>query len=435
MDEQNVPQTDERIQSSKNIWIIVISVIITALIVGGGVYAWQRSVFQSMKQNLQRQIELLEKQVKQKEQITIDTSENQDKEEIAEIKKIELDSEFFSIASIIEGDEIKIKSLDKDGIFRDIKSYNRQLPQGSYAQSYYLNYEPTIFISGIGENGYTTIDLSGRETSGDNTFLKDKEFSVTNFIKFPNEDKIVYAKGAGGQQEGKPIFIFGYKNNKTDYIENDTLPNGLRSSRVIGWSKDKQFLYVTQIGWEGYDYAGLWKVNIQTKTVDEITGVNKVTLGELNVVPYLDLAVGIESQETTCDDCMGGITAGPPSKLNLFNLKSNSYKTLFTSNLVLDNPILTPSGDKIFYSEQDSNNIYAINIYGSNKKLIAEGARIQGISRNGEKIIIKLVTENIFKILDLEKNSEKIISLSELDDKARVEFLSCNYPLGYSCLY
>jgi Tol biopolymer transport system component len=385
---------------------------------------------------LQRQINLLKNQIEQLQQTTKDVSNIQAIEKVTETeKKIELNPDFLSSVLIMDGDDVKIKSLDKSGNFQNIKNYNRKLLKGSYAQAFYLNYEPTIFISSIGENGYTTIDLSGKETSGDNTFLKDKEFSVTNFIKFPSEDKIVYARGVGNQEEGKPIFILDYKNNKTDYVENDTLPNGLMSSRVIGWSKDKQFLYVTKIGWEGYEYAGLWKVDIQTKAVDEITGVDRVTLGALNVVPYLDLAVGIESQETTCDDCMRGITAGPPSKLNIFDLRSNSYKTLLTSNLVIDNPILDPDGNKIFYSERDSNNIYTININGSDKKLIAENASIQGISRSGEKIIIKLITENIYKILDLEKKSEEVISFPELKEKTRIDFMSCNYPLGYSCLY
>jgi len=51
MDEQNNLQSNEPIQSSKNIWIIVITVVVTALIVGGGVYAWQRYTPQSTQQN------------------------------------------------------------------------------------------------------------------------------------------------------------------------------------------------------------------------------------------------------------------------------------------------------------------------------------------------------------------------------------------------
>jgi len=63
MNEQNIPQSDEPIQSSKHIWITIIAVIVTAIIVGGGVYAWQKSSLQSTEQSLQQQITSLQKQV------------------------------------------------------------------------------------------------------------------------------------------------------------------------------------------------------------------------------------------------------------------------------------------------------------------------------------------------------------------------------------
>jgi len=406
---------------------IIIIIIITALLVGGGFYVWQKFAFQSMKQ---------------KEQITINTSKSQgNKEKVAGRKKVQLDPRFLSVVSVSQGDENIIKSLNKNGIFQDIKSYKPLLPSGRYALLFYLNYEPTIYISGIGENGYTTMDLSGRETSEEHAFLRDKEFSVTDFVKLPNEDKIIYPTTVDFQKEvqkevDKVITIFDYKNNKIDYIESDILPHSKWfGSRVIGLSKNKQFLYVMGVDGELIQNVYLWKVDLQAKTVDEIIGVNEVNLRKFSLVPYLDLAVGIESQETACDGCFFGVTDAPPSKLNLFDLKNNSYKTLLTSNLVLDQPILVPAGNKIFYSEQDSYNIYSINIDGSNKKLIAKNAIIQGMSYNGEKIIIELRTGHIFKILDLEKNSENIIPFLESKDLQDVKFLSCSYPLGYSCLY
>ncbi len=46
MDEQNTTKSNEFVQSSKNIWIIVISVITAALIVGGVTYWWQNQQLQ-----------------------------------------------------------------------------------------------------------------------------------------------------------------------------------------------------------------------------------------------------------------------------------------------------------------------------------------------------------------------------------------------------
>lgn len=63
MIEQNNTHPKEPVQSAKNIWFIVISVFLTALTVGGGVYAWQNSKLKSTEQSLQKQIALLRRQV------------------------------------------------------------------------------------------------------------------------------------------------------------------------------------------------------------------------------------------------------------------------------------------------------------------------------------------------------------------------------------
>ena len=67
--EQPNEQPIESVQSSKNIWIIAISIIVTALIVGGGVYAWQRSSLNNTEQNLQQQISVLQNQISQLQQV------------------------------------------------------------------------------------------------------------------------------------------------------------------------------------------------------------------------------------------------------------------------------------------------------------------------------------------------------------------------------
>jgi len=68
MDKQNNSQFNKPFQGSKNVWTIVVSVVVTALIVGGGVYVWQRSNLKSREQNLQQQITALQKQTEQLQQ-------------------------------------------------------------------------------------------------------------------------------------------------------------------------------------------------------------------------------------------------------------------------------------------------------------------------------------------------------------------------------
>ncbi len=69
MNEQNNSQSIDTIQSHKNIWILVIAIILTALIVGGAIYIWQNSKMKSTKQSLQQQISALKNQISQLQQI------------------------------------------------------------------------------------------------------------------------------------------------------------------------------------------------------------------------------------------------------------------------------------------------------------------------------------------------------------------------------
>jgi len=66
---QSNEQPTESIQGSKNTWVIVIAVFVTALIVGGGVYVWQRSNLKSTEQNLEQQISVLQNRISQLQQV------------------------------------------------------------------------------------------------------------------------------------------------------------------------------------------------------------------------------------------------------------------------------------------------------------------------------------------------------------------------------
>ena len=68
MNEQTT-QYNEPVKSSQNPWIIVASIVITALIVGGVVYALQSTRLKSSEQSLQQQITLLQNQIDQLQQV------------------------------------------------------------------------------------------------------------------------------------------------------------------------------------------------------------------------------------------------------------------------------------------------------------------------------------------------------------------------------
>lgn len=94
MNQQNFQQSNESIQSSKNIWITIIAVIVTALVVCGGIYAWQNSKITATEKNFQQQIYSLENQIKSfqqsKHQDSGDTpsSTNEDSDETKTISSL-----------------------------------------------------------------------------------------------------------------------------------------------------------------------------------------------------------------------------------------------------------------------------------------------------------------------------------------------------------
>ena len=81
MNEQNIPQANEPVQSSKHIWITVIAVVLTAIIVGGGIYTWQKSNLRSTEQSLQQQITELQNQIPNLQEPTQPIVTNQEKPE------------------------------------------------------------------------------------------------------------------------------------------------------------------------------------------------------------------------------------------------------------------------------------------------------------------------------------------------------------------
>lgn len=58
--------------NKKLMWIIIIAVVATALIVGGAMYAWQRSNSKSMENNIMRQVSSLQSQISQLQQTIIE---------------------------------------------------------------------------------------------------------------------------------------------------------------------------------------------------------------------------------------------------------------------------------------------------------------------------------------------------------------------------
>jgi len=121
------------------------------------------------------------------------------------------------------------------------------------------NNQPLIFISGIGQNGYIIIDLAGKKQSNNFLFLKNKKYSITDLIKSPKQDKIIYTLNPtlSKQNSQSLLQILDLNTNALTNIPNDpSFPKSPNSVSPIGWSKNQNYFYVTKICWEGFNYAG-----------------------------------------------------------------------------------------------------------------------------------------------------------------------------------
>ena len=263
-------------------------------------------------------------------------------------------------------------------------------------------------------------------------------FDIVDVVKFPQDNKYAFTNSVDSprafENSDEVIYVLDENGQLINSFGKDKLPSGLISSRPVGWSRDGKFLYITKIGWEGFEYSGLWKVNMQTKNIEEIKEVdNKVALGDISVLPALDLAVATVSGVDRSQG-MGGESI-PPSKINVYDLAKNTFTTIITSKKnLLTAPILAPSGKKIFFAEIVNNEdrvIYSVDINGANKKKVTDVGFIVSMSEAGDMVVIE--TNENDKLLDLTNNTEKIIYKNS--NKEQNRFLQCNFPLGFSCFY
>jgi len=152
MNEQNIQQSTESIQSHKNIWILVITIVLTALIVGGVVYFWQNSKMKSAEQSWQQQISVLQDQINQLQQVP----QNQQIETLTENE----DTRSSSSSGLTEAEALKQKfALDILRFWGVRQVY--QYPQN-----------PNIFV-------YISEDSSGQnifkfDASKDENYLQDE---------------------------------------------------------------------------------------------------------------------------------------------------------------------------------------------------------------------------------------------------------------------
>jgi type II secretory pathway pseudopilin PulG len=141
MNEQTT-QYNEPVKSSQNPWIIVVSIVITALVVGGVVYALQSSHLKSSEQSFQQQITLLQNQIDQLQQpqqnqnqqaMQPSTSQNQNNQPVVDPNKN--DNQVNQPQEIVYSNSQYGFSLTFPQTWKGYTAQNRTLNWGSYGTS------------------------------------------------------------------------------------------------------------------------------------------------------------------------------------------------------------------------------------------------------------------------------------------------------------
>jgi len=162
-------------------------------------------------------------------------------------------------------------------------------------------------------------------------------------------------------------------------------------------------------------------------------------LGQISVIPELDLAAGIKAKEISCQNCIGGKTTTAPSQINIYDLKNNNHQTIFQTIYLLSDPMLSPNGKKLLVKQERPegliNLIFDVETY-QQEKTFGKNLDILGMAQNGNTVLIK--KENQYKLINLKTDTETvvlqdIIKKYQIDNLA-IEFLECGYPGTFSCL-
>lgn len=303
--------------------------------------------------------------------------------------------------------KVKIYTIDFSGRKNLIYSFIEKPINGKYP-SVYLTKDNRIYISGIGEKGFTLFDSLGNEITNEVKYIEEKETVISNILPTPDGKKIVYTIGPAEERDVHQIYVKDLETNDIEMIADASFPRGLESIRPVGWSSEPNVFYLQKVGWEGFFYPQLWRVNIKTKSVEKIIDGEAVGIGYLVVNSGKDLAVGVVAKVDKSKGMGGEIVA--PSSLKVINLKTGSSFILAQSQEFVF--------DKVFIAEDGKDLVFQ------------EGRSVK---------LANLETRTIKNIMDLEKelldniflSSDKMVIIySELIDDVEDGVLRCGNCLG-----
>lgn len=317
--------------------------------------------------------------------------------------------------------------------------------------SLFLNSLPLIYTHGTGNFGFTLTDLTGRNVTEQFQYFTDQSLPATNTVPFSNNpDRILYFPSQDETPTSRrstppTITIKNTRSGESIPLAINALAQKIATTRLLGWSHDQQYFYVSQLNPETFTYAGLWKVQPDSKEATLVPGTNRVSLGKLSVLPAHDLAVGIMSEHEPCDTCPGQTQDTAPSSLYLFNLNQGTSSILTTDSVhPLARPVLSPTGNIVFFEQvissapAYSSRLLMIEVKrDAEPQLIGDNLRIHSLSEDGQHLLVASANATgaqDFRILDLATRTETALQWRG-EKPEYITPLGCNYSLSFSCLY
>jgi len=191
---KTIKSKQENMSDKKNAFSLVFTMLITALIVGGGIYAWQDRVNDSSlskiktdarntREGFERSLKNLENKVRKVEdennQLSAENNELKDKAELIKgaLKKY-------------QNNELSL-SFSYPAIMGDI-SYEKTT--GSVGEKYFFSFSrnPSFHISGVSDGYKELVEASSSEVNFDNFFQLEKKKDKYKAFFFLNGEKEEY---------------------------------------------------------------------------------------------------------------------------------------------------------------------------------------------------------------------------------------------------
>lgn len=341
-----------------------------------------------------------------------------------------------------------LKILTKDGIV-EVKNYQEDIPEGmQYTEM--LTTEGMFFVTKPSENTFFVRDRQGKDRTTEFTFLKGKPFIVSNYLRI-DDDRYAYGMHAADGSETDPAGL--YIKRISDSVQKHLpmsafgLDGKLEGVSPVCLSADGTSLAVRHVGWEGFMFSGVWRVNLSDRSVHKVIDGEIDSIASFSCLDRSNKIIAIKTGYTPSAG-MGG-DSWPPSSLILIDWMTGEKKVLLEEkDTLIRDAAITPDGKKVvytlvsaapsmqsgyderFYDDDATTEVVMMNIDGSGKKVLGQFQQFIGMSHDGTVIIAK-AKDTYLHVINTVNGRMAVIP----DVETGAYDISCGWARGFACHY